>query len=169
MDSTALRAWDDGRPRKETLRRFRRKETRTSEDQTRATHLGRFRAQQRRRRQKLEGTKVRKPCRFVGRRGDRKVGAEAAEGGGGGGGGAWTAAGRPSSQSRASAEKARQPGTGRGAAGRRAAQTELSPGPRAASSEASVGGLHAERARVSTCCVLSDTLNTYLGSMWRSI
>ena len=95
-----------------TLRRFKRKETRTSEDQTRATHLGTFRAEQRRWRQKLEGTMVRKPCRFVGRRGERKVGAEAAEGGGGGG--AWTAAGRPSSQSGASAEKARQPGSGRG-------------------------------------------------------
>lgn len=58
------------------MRRFRRKKKkRTSEDKTQVTHLGMFRAEQRRQRKKLEGTKVREPRRFIGRTGERKVGA----------------------------------------------------------------------------------------------
>ena len=56
------------------------------------THLGMFRAEQRRQKKKLEGTKVRKPRRFIGRRGDRKMGAVTGEEGKEGQG-AWTTAG----------------------------------------------------------------------------
>lgn len=91
------------------------------------------------------------------------MGAEAA---GGGGGGAWTAAAGPSSQSRASALRthaSQSRGGGLQVAG--AAQTDLSPGPRAGA----LGGRAA--CRVSTGLSLrrlSDTLNTYLGLMRRS-